>query len=62
MIFEVDLGKSIDRMEWSFIKETLMDVGLPNLRIDTIFKCVTSGLFRLLWNGQVTDRMIPTTE
>lgn len=60
MITKVNLEKAHDRMEWKSIRETLRDVGLPSLMVDTIMRCISNGSFHLLWNGEVTDKVKPT--
>lgn len=55
MILKIDLDKAYDRLEWSFIQETLLDAGLPRQMVNVIMQCVTNASFRLLWNGELTD-------
>lgn len=50
MIIKIDLEKAYDRLEWSFVKETIYDVGLPRRMVKEIFRCISSGSFKLLWN------------
>lgn len=59
MILKLDLKKAYDRLEWSFIKETLSDGGLPRQIVNTVMKCVSSGNFKLLWNGKATNTISP---
>lgn len=60
MILKVDLEKAYDRLEWQFIRETLVDVGLPSTMIEVIMHCVTAASFSLLWNGDSTDTIEQT--
>lgn len=60
MIIKLDLEKAYDRIEWSFVRDTLQDVGLPGNLIGAIMKCVTSGTCRLLWNGEETKTFKPS--
>lgn len=39
---KVDLSKAYDKINWSFIENTLLEVGLPNHLIDVIMMSVTS--------------------
>lgn len=55
MVVKVDLKKAYDRLERSFIKETLNDVGLPEAMMGMIMTCISSAAFRLLWNGESID-------
>lgn len=42
MTIKVDLEKAFDRLKWSFIEETLKDVGFPEATINLIMHCITS--------------------
>lgn len=59
MIIKVDLKKAYDIMEWKFIVEMLADVELPRPMIDVIMHCISSGFFRILWNRETTDIVMP---
>lgn len=48
MVIKLDLENAYDRLEWPFIKESLLDVGMPNKLIDIIINCITGGACRLL--------------
>lgn len=60
MIIKVDLEKAYERLDGGFIRETLYDVGLLKLMVETIYMCITSGSFRLLWNGDLTEEVRPS--
>lgn len=62
MNIKVDLKKAHYRLKKGFILETLNDVGLSKLIMEKIYKCITSGSFKLLWNGGVTDEVRPSRE
>lgn len=55
MILKLDLDKAYDRPACSFISETLKYVRLPCMLVDIIMRCVSMGVCRLLWKGEVTD-------
>lgn len=58
MIIKVDLEKAYDRLEWSFVEKTLIDVGLPSKLVHAIMSCISSASFKLLWNGESTDSIV----
>lgn len=58
MVLKLDLVKEYDKSEWSFIQDTLQDVGQPSTFTSVIMTCVTSGYYRLLWNGEATDPIL----
>ena len=56
---KVDFEKAYDRLNWSFIRETLLDAGLPKMLVDIIRWCITSTEMQLLWNGGTSDKFNP---
>lgn len=54
IVKKIDLEKAYDRLEWSFVEETLLDVGLPECMVGVIMSCISSAAFRLMWNGEST--------
>lgn len=55
MILKFNLEKAYYGLGWSFVFETLMYVGLPDIIIKIIISFVSSAPFRLLWNGEITN-------
>lgn len=53
--FGIDLEKAYDRLSWSFIRETLEEVGLDKKWIDIILTCVETTRLDVLWNGNQLD-------
>lgn len=60
MAIKLDLEKAYDRLNWSFIKETLEDIGLPGEFINLIWHCISSPKLRILWNGEALEEFAPT--
>ncbi|CAN1177927.1 LINE-1 retrotransposable element ORF2 protein [Linum perenne] len=60
MVIKVDLSKAYDKIEWSFVRDTLEHVDLPHNLIEVIMKCVSSPTFQILWNGCCSDSFSPT--
>ncbi|GMJ08752.1 hypothetical protein HRI_004544400 [Hibiscus trionum] len=57
---KVDLEKAYDRLEWSFIDDTLVDIGiLVHLR-HLIMSCVSSVSTQIFWNGSPTTSFRPS--
>ncbi|XP_061375716.1 uncharacterized protein LOC133317851 [Gastrolobium bilobum] len=54
MAIKLDLEKAYDRLNWQFIHDTLIDLGLPDILIRLIDSCVSSSTMNLLWNGNTT--------
>jgi hypothetical protein len=59
MAVKIDLEKAYDRLNWEFIKDTLIDVGLPEKMIDIIWHCVSSLKMKVLWNGEALQEFQP---
>ncbi|GLT63476.1 hypothetical protein SLA2020_360390 [Shorea laevis] len=60
MIVKLDLEKAYDRLEWSFIKETLTFFNFPPLMIKLIMSCISSASFSCIINGGVTESFKPS--
>ncbi|CAL1367787.1 unnamed protein product [Linum trigynum] len=60
MLLKVDLAKAYDRIDWTFLEETLMLAGIPTQCVNIIMQCVTSVEMQVLWNGGETDPFSPT--
>ncbi|KAH9666643.1 putative ribonuclease H protein [Citrus sinensis] len=57
MAIKVDLEKAYDRLNWSFIFETLQQTGLPIHLSRLIMECVTSASMNILWNEVSMDQV-----
>lgn len=60
MVIKLDLDKAYDKLKWDFMMDTLDDAGLPQSHSHLIMNCIRRGSCKLLWNGEVTDPIIPT--
>ena len=54
MTIKIDLEKAYDWVDWSFLMETLQQVGLESWMIDIIWYCVSISSMQVLWNGTKT--------
>lgn len=65
MVLKLDMEKAYDRMEWRFVKETLLDAGLPRRMVSVIMNILSESSCRLsscrlFWNGEATKTIRPT--
>ena len=60
MVIKVDLEKAYDRLNWQFIKDILVDVGLSENLVNTMMWCINSSNMQLLWNGATFQRFAPS--
>ena len=62
MAIKIDLEKAYDRLKWSFICDTLLEMRIAQNLVDIIMLCITSCSMRILWNGEPTDAFYPQEE
>ncbi|CAL1367951.1 unnamed protein product [Linum trigynum] len=60
MVIKIDLEKAYDRLRWDFLRDTLIEVGLPSSWIRCIMFCVEQNRMRILWDGELTQPITPT--
>ena len=59
MAIKVDLEKAYDRINWSFMFDTLQQTGIPIQLSLLVMECVTSAWMSILWNGEATTEFVP---
>lgn len=55
MAIKIDMEKAHDRLQWSFIKETMDDIRLPHKFVDVVLQCISTSRMRVLWNGEALE-------
>ena len=60
MAFKVHLEKAYDRVNWNFLKRTLLDFGIPTLFTELIMYCVRSSSLSILWNCNRLEKFSPS--
>lgn len=60
MALKIDLEKANDKLEWSFIRDTLIRLNLPRNLIELIMSCISSVSTSILFNGGALDTFMPT--
>lgn len=60
MAIKVDLEKAYDKIEWSFIREVLINANLPQNLISLIMSCVSSVFTSILFNGGKREPILPS--
>lgn len=56
---KIDMAKAYDRIEWSFLNNTLITMGFPINLVNTIMRCVSTVSFSILINGQPSNDFTP---
>jgi hypothetical protein len=59
MVFKLDLEKAYDRVNWSFLKDTLSKFNFPQKVISLIMYGISSASNTILWNGSKTKAFSP---
>ena len=60
MALKIDLEKTYDKLEWSFIRDMLIRFNLPGNLIDLIISYISSVSTSLLFNGGALEPFLPT--
>lgn len=60
MTIKIDLEKAYDRLEWSFIRDTLYLYKFPSHFTSLIMSCVSSSIVSVLFNGSALDPFQPS--
>ena len=55
LVLKLDLVKALDRVNWTFIRLLLIQIGNPLLGVNWIMGCVSSSCFVVLVNGPPLD-------
>jgi hypothetical protein len=59
MVFKPDLEKAYDRVNWHFLRDTLLKFNFPARIISLIMFGITNSSNTILWNGSKTDAFTP---
>lgn len=60
MAIKLDLEKAYDRLKWEFVRETLVDAGLPQDFVQLVWHCISSPMMKVLWNGEAQESFQPS--
>lgn len=60
MDLKIDLKKAFNKLEWSYIKDTLDYFGFPTNISKLIMSCITTFTIQVLINGRKTEPLLPT--
>lgn len=60
MAINIDMEKAYDRLEWSFIRDTILLYEFPEPLISLIMSCVSSSFISILFNGGALEPFLPS--
>lgn len=56
MVVKLDLAKAYEKMEWSFVHDSLERLRFPQHIIDVIHACMSTAAFRINWQGRTSQQ------
>ncbi|CAL8098266.1 unnamed protein product [Prunus armeniaca] len=57
--WKIDLSKAYDRLKWSFIEQTLAEIGIGETSLHLIMSCVKNVSYRIILNEELTESIKP---
>lgn len=60
MMLKLDLKKAFDRLEWSFIRKLLHNLGFPTFLITLSMNCISSASISIMVHGKPTTFFEPS--
>jgi len=60
MSIKIDLENAYDRLNWNFVEKCLKECNFPHKIIQLIHHLISSPSYKILWNREKTDTIIPT--
>lgn len=49
---KIDLRKTYDSVEWVFVKDMMLELGIPERMVRWVMSCISSVSYSVLVNGQ----------
>lgn len=59
-IAKIDLKKTYDRVDWSFLEQILRTIGFDETLTKLIMFCISSARLSILWNNKALPAFSPS--
>ena len=56
LVWKIDLSKAYDKLNWCFIEQVLVELGIPFLLSKLIMSCISSASFQVILNGDLSEK------
>lgn len=60
MVYKIDLEKTYDHVNWSFLRTYLHRFGFPTITVNLIMHCATASRLSIIWNNKRLPAFSPT--
>ena len=60
LALKLDVSNAYDRVEWDFLKGTMIKLGFPEVWVDRVMRCVSTPSFSVWINGKAYENVIPS--
>ena len=60
MTLKIDLEKTYNKLEWSFVRDMLICFNIPGNLINLTMRCISPVSTLLLFNGGALEHFLPT--
>ena len=60
MALKLYISKSYDQVEWSFLKDVMLQMGFNNWWVALVMECITSVTYSILINGEPNGNIKPS--
>ncbi|KAK3192936.1 hypothetical protein Dsin_024246 [Dipteronia sinensis] len=59
MTWKIDLAKAYNKLQWSFIKSVLVEIGIDKKLVELIMWCITSDQYQVILNDELKEPFRP---
>lgn len=60
MVIKIDLEKAYDHLKQEFVKDILLEIGLPDVFVEMVWSCISTSSAKVIWNGEALNSFSPS--